>query len=287
MKITALFLSILLCAAAAVPGWIYYRGAETLKLKHELLRQEAAVLAQLSAENERLMKQASSPELSDAELSELLKLRNEIGQLRHMIKAMQNFRRELDRARAALERLKKDAERGEPPAATLVTDEIEQQTRRERATLLREFMAENNQTSPEMKLLPEAYLNNVMLWTPVTQGDFEGYSSTVRLQGELLFTGQVRNALKAYAEANQNGFPSDVAALKPFFKSPMDDDILAQYHVVRADTLIPQLARDQGEWVITRRAPVNKNRDTRTAVGKTFQMANYTKFPDRWDPRAP
>ena len=93
--------------AAIVAGstacWVVEHSARTSLLqKNEALRQRADQLAQLATENERLsnlLKQGKNPEsLSEAEFHELLRLRNQVGQL-------DRTRREADELRAANQQL--------------------------------------------------------------------------------------------------------------------------------------------------------------------------------------
>ena len=101
----------------------------SLRVETETLRRQAGRVADLSDENRRLsnaIAQAnSSPPLSAAELSDVLKLRNEIGQLRRTLKEMDQLHREIDRIRDAAQRLTKDQDRGGDGPTALLADQME------------------------------------------------------------------------------------------------------------------------------------------------------------------
>jgi hypothetical protein len=89
--------------AGGTACWMVEHSAQTSLLqKNEALRQQADQLALLAAENERLsnlLKEGKSPaSLSATEFHELLRLRNQVGQL-------DRTRREADELRAANQRL--------------------------------------------------------------------------------------------------------------------------------------------------------------------------------------
>ena len=93
--------AVILAGGAAC--WVIEQSAQSgLAQKNESLRQEADQLARLAAENERLsnlLKQGKSPaSLSEAEFHELLRLRNQVGQL-------DRTKREADELRAANQQL--------------------------------------------------------------------------------------------------------------------------------------------------------------------------------------
>lgn len=72
---------------AAIPLWMQHRTVSKLREANESLRQQSEQFATLSAENERLsnlLAKANSP-VAPEELSELLKLRGEVGGLRRQL----------------------------------------------------------------------------------------------------------------------------------------------------------------------------------------------------------
>ena len=90
----------LVAVAIAIPLVIHGRFAADLRRRTPVLRDQTQQLNQLLAENERMSKAAPSENLrslSEAELGELLKLRQEAAQLKRSVKEIDRLRREIDR----------------------------------------------------------------------------------------------------------------------------------------------------------------------------------------------
>jgi hypothetical protein len=62
----------------------------------------------------------------------------------------------------------------------------------------------------------------------------------------------------------------------------VDQAILQRYEIVPAQSLVSSLAAVGGDWVITEKAPVNKDLDQRLAIGMTGGTQVIQK--GRWDP---
>src|SRR5204863_2231902 len=99
--------------------------------------------------------------------------------------------------------------------------------------------------------------------------------------GEQKFVPMAFKALKQYAQANNGQFPTEISALEPYFAAPIDDAILQRWEIVPAKSLVQFLAEAGGDWVITQKAPVNKQFDTREAIGLTSFRG--TAAEGRWD----
>src|SRR3989442_5567 len=96
--------SAIVFASVATPLVIQHCAQIKWHEKNEALRQQADRLAQLAAENERLsnlVAQTKGPSLSNDQLSELLRLRGEIGQLRQMVMGTDKLRMENEQLLAA------------------------------------------------------------------------------------------------------------------------------------------------------------------------------------------
>jgi hypothetical protein len=270
----------------AVPWRVWRSGDAALRARNGQLQQQAEFAAQLRAGNVRLsnlVAAANGPRLSETELTELLRLRNELGQLKWTVKAMEQFRRELQRVQEGLDRLAREA--GGPNAATLATDELEKESRRGRAASVKEWIKEKpEQEIPEMKLVSEDEWTSSLLWTPVTDEDFANLASGLRLSGQLKVGRMMSEALKQYAAANDGRFPGDLSELKTYLGSSIDDAVLQRYQIVSADSLIQPLAEAAGEGgkVITQRAPINRERDSRLAVGLKGMRTANTRRPGLW-----
>ena len=89
-------------------------------------------------------------------------------------------------------------------------------------------------------------------------------------------------ALQKYAKANNGQFPSDVEQLKPYIDPPVDEAIFQRWQVVPAKSLPKYLAEIGGDWLITQKAPVDKEYEGRYAIG----LAGFRSLGSegRWDP---
>jgi len=271
-----------LITAVAVPCWIRNHAEASSRLQDEWLRQQADSIAQLSAENERLsnvVAQAKgSQSLSENELMELLRLRNEVHQLRWTLKAMEQVQSEIRRVREVLPDLAKDKERGGPSATTRSADELEQELRKGRVAQFKEWLNEApaEEKTPELQFVPEEFWAATANWPRLTDREYQGWISGARAMGELKFSGMAFNAVKQYAAANKGQFPTDVSQLKPYFDAPIDDAILNRYHIVPANSLPKFLAEVSEDWVITQKAPVNEQ-DGRVSIGLTNMHSTLSR----------
>ena len=116
----------------------------------------------------------------------------------------------------------------------------------------------------------------------IAEQDYRSVSAMLRADGEMKMSTAIADALKQFAKNGGGPFPADVEALKPYFSAPIDDSMLQRWQVVPARTLIPFLAETGGDWVITQRTPVNRQFDSRMAIGLTGSRG--TSADGRWDP---
>ena len=77
------------------------------------------------------------------------------------------------------------------------------------------------------------------------------------------FGGMTMRALEKYMQANNGQFPTELSQLQPYYKSPMDEEILRRYEIVPSKTL-PDSHMDD-DWVITTKAPVDRS-DSREVI---------------------
>jgi hypothetical protein len=73
-----------------------------------------------------------------------------------------------------------------------------------------------------------------------------------------------QGALRAYLAQHENQLPTDLAQLKPYFETPVDDAILMRYQLLvtgSANNLNP------GDYLMTEKAPVDQDYDERYDIG--------------------
>ena len=266
MKLKAGLISAIVVASVVAPLLLQHKAQGRLHNHDEALRQQADQLAELQAENERLSKPLagsnSSPALSTAQVSELLKLRGEVGLLRQRAQ-------ELTKVAAIREE-----------EAPLSRDQLWPA----RVNRLKHWLEEHpGEKIPELQLLSDRqWMDALYSSTPETPDEYRVSMSDVRSVAELTFaTFTLRSALQRYAKDDSGQFPTDLSQLRPYFDSPIYDSILERYTILPASTLVSEL-RPGGDWVITQKAPVNEAQDWRTATSLTGTAQATPHVTNRW-----
>jgi len=255
--------------AVLVSPWLIQKRAEGLLVSKRLtLQQQAVQLEQLSSENQRLSNNVaqvkSSHSLDHTELSELMKLRAEVGQLRKAVQEMEPLRRQVRRIREGLQQM--EAWAAGINLTALLADEMDM--RRARVAQLKQWLEDMpSEKIPELQFLSDSNWIEAVENLSVTDDEYRQTMSHLRSRGELAFSKAAFQALQQYAQANHGQFPAALSQLKPYFASPMDDALLERYEIVPAKNLnIEADVEAPEDWVITQKAPVNRELDHRSAV---------------------
>jgi hypothetical protein len=136
---------------------------------------------------------------------------------------------------------------------------------------------------PELQFLSELDWSLSVENLCVTDDEYRQRMSQLRAQGERAFSTMAFQSLQQYAQANHGQFPAELSQLKPFFASPVDDAILERYEIVPANSLnIEVNVKAPEDWVISQKAPVNRDLDHRSAIG--LRSLTRSSEPGRWDP---
>lgn len=275
---------VLVACALVMPLIIHSRGAAELRVKESALREQAKRVHDESAETERLSRTVAaehSRALSDAELSELLRLRDEAAQLKRSLKDIDRLRREIDRIVKATEGLERKKETEPYDPLMLLAEEMP--LRHERIARLKAWLEDRpEELIPELQFLSERDWINHADWERVTDDEYSGYISVLRGTAEGKFTRMAYKALQKFGEANDGQFPTDLSQLQSYFETPVDDAILQRYVIVpsRSLTFLTD-GWTGGDWVVTQRAPVNGKWDSRVAIGLKSYMT--TAREGRWN----
>jgi len=277
-------IGVLLATTLAVPLMIRHCAEVRFLAMKENLQLKTDLVSDLLAENGRLSnvlaKAKSTQSPSDAELTELLKLRNEVGKLREAPKEQDRLRREIHRIRNHLQDLVKEKGSGGDNPTALLADEME--LRQTRIAQLKQWLEESPEEKiPELQFLSEDDWVKSADWQRVTDEEYRLWMSAQRGNAEMKFADMMFKAVKQFAQTNDDQFPSDLLQLKPYFKLPIDEAILQRYEIVPANSLMKSLAEGCGELVITQRTPVNRERDLRSAIG--LKNMRTGGFDGRWD----
>ncbi|MGO9243233.1 MAG: hypothetical protein ACLPT4_01250 [Verrucomicrobiia bacterium] len=273
-----------LAAALAAPLLVQHRADVRGRARQQTFQQQAALLDQWSAENERLSNMVaqveSSQSRSDARRTDLMKLRNEFGQLQQTLQEMNQLRHRIHRLRDRLQDAAKEEEKGHDNYTALLADEMPQ--RQARVARLKQWLEEMPEEKiPELQFLSEDDWIGEVDDPLVTDDDYRSAMTRLRDSADAVFAPRAFAALQQYAQVNNGQFPTDLSQLNPYFESPIDDAILQRFEIVPTKSLVSSLAELGGDWLITQKAPVNKE-DARLAVGLTgFRLLEQE---GRWDP---
>lgn len=281
-----LSIAFLVLAAALAVTWLIRRAVEAeLQSKRVTWFQMTVRLDKLATENSDLsnaLARTKNPSLRDDELTELLKLRNEAGQLQRALGDAEPLRREITRLRARLQDMETNAEDAIVLTASLAD---EMPVRRARVARLRHWLDETpSEKIPELQFVSELEwiraVENPFVWT---DDDYRNIMSNLRFKGERVFSRAAFQALQRFSQVNGGQFPTDLAQLKPYFTTPVDDAMLDRYQIVPVSQL-PSSARDQisGEFVITQKTPVNRELDARVLIGSRGPIPALPA-PGLWD----
>jgi hypothetical protein len=275
----------ILAAVLVSPCLIQKRAEGLLRSKQLTLQQQAVLLDQLSGENARLSTTVaqitSSHSLSDMELSELMKLRAVVGQLRQAVQEIGPVQHQISRIREGLQQMEENA--GGINLTGLLADEMEM--RQARVAQLKQWLeATPTEKVPELQFLSELDWSRAVENLCVTDDEYRQRMSQLRAQGERAFSNMAFQALQQYAQANHGQFPAELSQLKPFFGSPIDDAILERYEIVPAKSLNIEInVKAPEDWVITQKAPVNRDLDHRWAIS-LLGLTHGSSERGQWDP---
>ena len=239
--------------AAAISTGIYEaRQASRSREENQSLQQQQTPLAeqmqQLEHERDdarnRLASLADELARTKSNNIELLKLRDEVARLR-----------------------------GNTPSQSNGPTDDAMKTWLVRVTKLKQRIAATPEAKiPECRFLSEDDYMAAARSALNTEGDYLRALANLRSTGEFQFITTLLNpALTQYAQANNGQFPTDIAQLKPYFPSPVEDAILQRWEIAPANTVRTD---NFGDPIITQKAAVDENFDPRYAVGlKGFASA--------------
>ena len=193
------------------------------------LNQSASQLAALRTENERL----------NSNTAELMRLRNEVTRLR---------------TDATLT--------GNNPS------EIAMKAWLNRVIALKQRLEQSpDQKIPELELLTEDDWLNVTRRELTTDVDYRRAFSSLRSAVEIRFGDMLSSALRKYLAANGNQFPTELSQLQPYFASPVNEVAWQRYAVLPAAE-VGRMAMPKDKWVISQKAPVDEQFDSRLVVSQ-------------------
>jgi myosin heavy subunit len=254
---------------AAVGTGIYEaRRASALRNEVETLRLQQAPLAdqiqQLTHERDdattRVAALRNDNERLKRDTAEILRLRGDAARLRQS-------EQELAQMKAADAQKKSDPTETETKSLLARVKQLKQQL---------DQMPEKK--IPELQFVTDRdWLIAVTKNPAETDTDARKALVTLRNRGKMAFAPMLRGALQEYINANNGLLPADIAQLRPYFQSPVDDAILQRYQLLHTGRLadVPQ-----EEWLVAEKAPVDIDYDTRLRINNTsIGMVGIDAYP--------
>lgn len=254
-------------AAVLTPLLLQHQAQARLRDQDETLRQQSNQLAQLTADNQRLaLNQKNSRPPADTQLTELLKLRSEVGRLQRTVAEMTA------------------ANSGHPmsPDEKLAYLKNKYATRVAR---LKDWLAAHpSESIPELRLINEVQWINAVE-NLENDDDFERAMVNLRMNAESEPMWQLAKAAQAYSKQNNGQIPSDLSQVMPYLQKPMDADILQRYEIVPSSTLVTNPL--SGSWVVTPATSPNPDLEARQICGpdqrgRLTGMFIQTSVTNRW-----
>ena len=126
------------------------------------------------------------------------------------------------------------------------------------------------QRSPD-KSIPEIQLLTQQDWLDAAKDKIETEDDMRRAMGHLrnaaesTVAGLLQPALEQYLKANEDKFPTDLAQLQAYLKTPLDPAILQRFGIFPADAV--RNVRMRGDWIITQKTFVDPEYDTHFVLG--------------------
>jgi hypothetical protein len=122
-----------------------------------------------------------------------------------------------------------------------------------RAASLKQKLAQMpDKQIPELKLLKEQdWFDATKNANLDTEDGIRQSMRNLRNQAKLDFDHLLQGALRGYAQDSGGQLPSDLAQLKPYFQTPVDDEILQRYKLLQTG----QLSDAGGDFVVAETAP--------------------------------
>ena len=233
--------------AAAVGTGIYEaREASALRTQIQTLQQQPPSSEQINQLTRELNQSAS----------QLAALRNENQRLSSNTADLMRLRNEVTRLRSD----------GVPAGSS--PSEAAMKAWLNRVIALKQRLEQSpDQKIPELELLTEADWLNVTRRELTTDMDYRSAFSSLRSAVEIRFGDMLSSALRKYLAANGNQFPTELSQLQPYFSSPVIDAAWHRYAVLPAAE-VGRMAMPKDKWVISQKAPVDEQFDSRIMVSQ-------------------
>ncbi len=149
--------------------------------------------------------------------------------------ALLDERGELNRNTGELLKLRAEVGRLRIEASPTTPAESAAKLRAAQVTLLKQRLKElPNRDIPELQFVTDKEWANAAWDTDLeTEDGIREALSKVRDNAEETFMNQMRSAIERYLAANQGVLPAELSELKPYFKTPVTDEMLQRYNLLQ------------------------------------------------------
>jgi type II secretory pathway pseudopilin PulG len=269
-KLKAGIVSAAIVASLVAPMMVQYQAQARLREQDVALREGADQVSRLQEGNQRLSNLVAKGKglqpLPNDQFMGLLRLRSEVALLRTKVQEMSQ-------------------PKTTPTASAKDVWAAKEQLFAARVDMLKQWVENNpSEKIPEIELLTTRdWLHAIDGYTFETTDEYSRAMRLLRINAEMQVMDRIDvfGAFKRYAHDNNGLQPTDLAQLKPYFASSVDDAILQRYEIVPATSLVKEL-QGSNEWVITQKAPVNEALDSRFAYGLNSGLFADERVTNRW-----
>lgn len=257
IAMTTIQKAILLATVAVVAGAGIYEAHQTSQLRQQvqalqqqqepLTEQIQALQRERDAATNQLVALRQENESLHREAADVLKLRNEVSQLRSRVRD------------AAQSKTANPDDSMQLAAETLLN----------RVALLKQKLAQMPEANiPELQLLtPEDWLVAAKGSSLNSEADYRRALSSIRNAAESRTGSEIQKGLKKFLQSKNGQWPTDLSQLKPYFDPPLTDAILDRWQITSPKT-VPNVGVGS-DFIITQKAPpVDDVFDTRMVVGE-------------------
>jgi len=261
---------VLIIASVTTPVVLQQKAMAALGAQTDLLHMQTGRLAELTREQQWLSNSLAAATsdaalvTSSAQRNELLRLRGEVSLLTGQLQTL--------RATGT----------NQPFTRGEVLDSM-RQVYADRIDHVKQLFAANPAAAvPELPYMPDrVWLEEVEYDRSQYDPDNRKTLSSVRTRAQIEFAdGYLSEALRQYGREHSGRFPTDLSQLMPYFKTPVDDSVLADWMIVPTSSLSSKMHVDE-PMVITQKAPIDAENDQRFVVGLKHTLIG-TGGPDQW-----
>ncbi len=258
---------------AAVGAGIYEaRQASEVQAEVQTLRQQ---IAPLTGQNEQLTRER------DEAARQLAKLRGDMEGLGRGNAELVKLRGEVARLRGELSQAKTETQNERDAVA------VEAKAWAGRVNLLKQRLEQWPETAiPELKYLTEQQWLDAARRNLATDQDYRSSLRDLRSSAVSTISYKLAAAMERYSEANNGQYTRDLAALRPYLRPALEDEVLQRYEVLPNDGSVEKVEADS-KWLIAVKTPVDNDSIRLVVGGGGTAIGHFQEVPGEVKPVSP